>query len=75
MKERNSLRYGSESDSFVCHEWEEFVGKLCDSEDPHLKEIGYQELAILKVKGGEAFLKIGLKINPVFSERSLSLQH
>jgi hypothetical protein len=67
MKERNSLRYGdnvlstapdvpSQLDFFVCHEWEEFVGKLCNLEDPHLKEIGYQELAIIKAKGGGLFL-------------------
>jgi hypothetical protein len=43
-------------DSFVCHEWEEFVGKLCNSEDPHLKEIGYHELDVLKSKGEGMFL-------------------
>jgi len=34
--------------SFVCHEWEELVAKLCNSEDPKLKEIGHHEMKLLK---------------------------
>jgi hypothetical protein len=33
--------------SFVCHEWEEFVDKLCNSEDPKLIKIGLQEKEML----------------------------
>jgi hypothetical protein len=29
--------------SFVCHEWEELVEKLCNSEDLKLKNIGFHE--------------------------------
>jgi len=34
--------------SFVCLEWEEFVDKLCDSEDPKLKNIGRHEKEMLE---------------------------
>ncbi|HIJ88658.1 MAG TPA: hypothetical protein HPP97_13430 [Desulfuromonadales bacterium] len=34
--------------SFVCHEWEEFVEKLCNSEDPKLRDIGLQEKEMLE---------------------------
>jgi hypothetical protein len=33
--------------SFVCHEWEEFVDKLCNSEDPKLKNFGFNEKKML----------------------------
>jgi hypothetical protein len=33
--------------SFVSHEWEEFVDKLCNSEDPKLKNIGFHEKEML----------------------------
>ena len=33
--------------SFVCHEWEEFVDNLCNSEDPKLKNIGFHEKEML----------------------------
>jgi hypothetical protein len=35
-----SLNVPAESHSFVSYEWEELVGRLCDSEDPELKKIG-----------------------------------
>lgn len=34
--------------SFVCHEWEEFVDKLCNSEDSGLQEIGYHKRDMLR---------------------------
>jgi hypothetical protein len=34
--------------SFVCHEWEEFVEKLCDSDDPDLRVMGLQEKELLE---------------------------
>jgi len=34
--------------SFVCHEWEEFVDKLCNSEDPKLRNIGFHEKKMLE---------------------------
>jgi hypothetical protein len=40
-----------QSDSFVCHEWEELVDKLCNLEDPKLKALGDHELDILKARG------------------------
>ena len=40
-------------DSFISHEWEEFVGKLCNSEDPCLNGVGHQELGLLKGARGE----------------------
>ena len=46
----------SQSDSFVCHEWEELVDKLCNLEDPELKVLGYHELDILKAKGEGNFI-------------------
>ena len=41
--------------SFVCHEWEELVTRLCNSEDSKLKEIGYREMEIITAqRGGNA---------------------
>ncbi len=34
--------------SFVCHEWEELVAKLCDLDDENLKKIGNREMDIIK---------------------------
>jgi hypothetical protein len=34
--------------SFVCHEWEEIVAKLCNSEDPKLRNIGIKEKEMLE---------------------------
>jgi hypothetical protein len=51
----NTLNVPPQADSFVCHEWEELVDKLCNSEDPTLKEIGYKEMEILKAKGAGHF--------------------
>jgi len=34
--------------SFVCHEWEEFVDKLCNSEYEKLKSIGIYERGMLE---------------------------
>jgi hypothetical protein len=31
-------------DSFIPHEWEELVEKLCNSDDPHLNKIGCHEM-------------------------------
>ena len=36
--------------SFVKHEWEEIVDKLCDSDDPHLRKIGHSEKGVLAGK-------------------------
>ena len=33
--------------SFVCHEWEELVEKLCKSDDSKLKKLGFQEKVML----------------------------
>ena len=46
----DSLNVPSGMSSFVSYEWEELVGKLCESDDPRLKEIGHHHLAILKAK-------------------------
>jgi hypothetical protein len=35
-----SLEGSPRVSSFVSHEWEEFVEKLCNSEDPHLRQKG-----------------------------------
>jgi hypothetical protein len=39
----NNLNVPLQECSFVCHEWEEFVEKLCNSEDPKLRNIGFHE--------------------------------
>jgi hypothetical protein len=44
----NNLNVPLQECSFVCHEWEEFVDKLCNSEDPKLKNIGFQEKEMLE---------------------------
>jgi hypothetical protein len=33
--------------SFVCHEWEELVEKLCNAEDPKLRNIGFHDKEML----------------------------
>ena len=43
-----SLNDPPQMSPFVSYEWEELVTRLCDSEDPDFKCIGYNELAILK---------------------------
>ena len=43
----NSLNVPGEPHSFVSYEWEELVGKLCDSEDPQLQKIGVHHLAVI----------------------------
>jgi hypothetical protein len=43
----NNLHVPLQEFSFVCHEWNEFVEKLCNSEDPKLKNIGIHEKGIL----------------------------
>jgi hypothetical protein len=45
-----------QSDSFVCHEWEELVDKLCNLEDPKLQALGDHELDILKARGEGDFI-------------------
>jgi hypothetical protein len=45
-----------QSDSFVCHEWEELVDKLCNMDDPKLKVLGYHELDILRARGEGDFI-------------------
>ena len=42
-----SLNVPLQETSFVSYEWEEFVDKLCNSEDPKLKNIGLHEKEIL----------------------------
>ena len=44
----SSLNVPSESHRFVSYEWEELVAKLCDSDDPELKEIGRHHRAVLQ---------------------------
>lgn len=39
--------------SFVSYEWEELVGKLCNSDDPKLKQLGMHHLARLRARQGE----------------------
>ena len=39
-----------EPSSFASYEWEEFVSKLCSSDDPHLKEIGCEAKDILVMR-------------------------
>jgi hypothetical protein len=34
--------------AFVSHEWEELVDKLCNSEDPMLRNIGFHEKEMLE---------------------------
>ena len=46
----NSLNVPSNSHSFVSYEWEELVGKLCDSDDPQLQKIGNHHLAMIKAE-------------------------
>jgi hypothetical protein len=43
-----NLRVPLQECSFVCHEWEEFVDKLCASEDPQLQSIGFREKEMLE---------------------------
>jgi len=43
-----SLKVPAESRSFVSYEWEELVGRLCDSEDPTLHKIGRHHLALIR---------------------------
>lgn len=43
----NSLNVPLQECSFVSHEWEEFVEKLCNSEDPKLRNIGFHEKEML----------------------------
>jgi hypothetical protein len=38
----NLLKEDRRSNYFVKHEVEEFIYRLCNSDDPKLKEIGYQ---------------------------------
>lgn len=39
--------------SFISYEWEELVGKLCNSEDPKLQQLGMHHLAQLRARQGE----------------------
>ena len=43
----NNLNVPLQECSFVCHEWEEFVEKLCNSGDPKLRNIGFHEKEML----------------------------
>jgi hypothetical protein len=45
-----SLNAPGDAHSFVSYEWEELVGKLCESEDPQLQKIGCHHRAIIKQK-------------------------
>lgn len=46
----NSLNIPRGSHSFVSYEWEEFVAKLCDSDDPKLQKIGYHHREVMKAR-------------------------
>lgn len=46
-----TLNVPLQAGSFVSHEWEELVARLCDSEDPKLKDIGHHEVELLKHSG------------------------
>lgn len=43
----NSLNVPTQKHSFMSHEWEEVVEKLCASEDPHLNKIGLYEMGLI----------------------------
>jgi hypothetical protein len=43
----NSLNVPTLTSSFISHEWEELVEKLCASEDPWLQKIGFYEMGII----------------------------
>lgn len=47
----NALNIPPQDSSFVCHEWEELVDKLCNSEDSELQEIGYHKRDMLAKRG------------------------
>jgi len=50
----NSLQRSSQvHPSFISYEWEELVARLCDSEDPELKEIGYRHRDTIREKQAE----------------------
>jgi hypothetical protein len=36
--------------SFVSYEWEELVGKMCDSDDPRLSQIGQHHREVIRAK-------------------------
>lgn len=50
-----SILPSNEAHYFVSYEWEELVGKLCDSDDPKLKRLGHHHLARLKAHQGEMY--------------------
>lgn len=50
---RNSLNRPGQKSSFVKHEWEERVAKLCGSEDPKLSKIGISEWKMLMHRKGQ----------------------
>ncbi|GFE62843.1 PilZ domain-containing protein [Geobacter sp. AOG2] len=43
-----SLNELFQAPAFIRHEWEELVGKLCDFDDPEMKEIGHREMDIIR---------------------------
>jgi|GEM_PF-1213325 len=44
------------SASFVRHEWEELVAKLCEFDDPGMQEIGHREMDLIKtLRKGRCF--------------------
>ena len=43
-----SVGISPQTHTFICYEWEELVARLCNSEDPKLKEIGCQEMKCIK---------------------------
>jgi hypothetical protein len=52
----NTLNSAKEPHRFVSYEWEELVGKLCNSDDPKLKKLGHQHLA--KMKGLQSEMQL-----------------
>jgi hypothetical protein len=46
----HSLNTPRDAHSFVSYEWEEFVSKLCDSDDPKLKKIGRHHMEVMKAR-------------------------
>jgi hypothetical protein len=46
----NALNSAKEPHRFVSYEWEELVGKLCNSDDPKLQRLGFQHLAQMKAR-------------------------
>lgn len=45
-----ALNKPQQAPAFISHEWEELVSKLCDFDDPEMKEIGHREMDVIKAR-------------------------